>query len=258
MKAAVTAGSCTRLTSLTVMDIGTQKFTGDPEKAPSSRYVDVNCSKYLISSSLKCLIPSDGKSIATAVWRLGLQLSGTGYWLLILTNPLLEYLYLHHFAWFSFNLIPEQFMYDTLAPLTNLSWLKNYIRILRLQKLLELLPNLCHYSCGYIRCGFRPTKRETVELSHTFPQLKTLELEGDQATPSEFFNLLEFLPNLEKLILEQVWDSYKETPSSEDAVVGAMARIGERPILLKVLCFTGIMVVLDYEEWEHCVTTVDP
>jgi len=63
----------------------------------------------------------------------------------------------------------------------------------------------------------------TLELSDTFPQLKTLELEWDQATPAAFFNLLEFLPDLEMLTLEQVRDSYNETPSSGDAMIGAMA-----------------------------------
>lgn len=57
------------------------------------------------------------------------------YWLLILVHSLLEYPHLYRFAWIGLYLIPEQFMYDTLAPLTNLSWLKNDICILRLQTL---------------------------------------------------------------------------------------------------------------------------
>ncbi|KAF8949037.1 hypothetical protein BGZ47_000109, partial [Haplosporangium gracile] len=74
--------------------------------------------------------------------------------------------------------------------------------ILRLQSLLELLLRLYHYSC-------------------------------DQATPVEFFNILEFLPNLKKLTLEYIWRSHDPTLSSEDPVTSVMARIRDRLIQLR-------------------------
>ncbi|KAG9070457.1 hypothetical protein KI688_007993 [Linnemannia hyalina] len=234
VRAAVTTGSCTRLTSLTVIDASKMRIMDDHAEEVLTRYQrSEEYSNHMLSPLLKDFIPSVGEPCSKD--SIKLWMTTQRCWHLILSNPLLESLYLDCYAWNRYHPIQEQFMYDTFASLTNLTRLRNDFRILKLQTLLEVLPNLRHYTCAYFHCGFRRTKSENLLLSRTFPQLASLELIYDQATPTIFYNILEFLPNLEELILDQVCRSSDETSSSEDAVAGALARIGDRPIQLKEL-----------------------
>ncbi|KAF9546151.1 hypothetical protein EC957_010137 [Mortierella hygrophila] len=232
-KAAVTAGSCTRLTSLNIIDVPKMVIPGDRAEVLTRYQHSEEYSKHMLSPSLEDFMPSVGELCRKGcikVWMTTLRC-----WHLILSNPSLDSLHLGRHAWICYHPIQEQFIYDTFASLTNLTQLRNDFRILKLQTLLEVLPNLHHYTCALCPYGVRRTKSENLLLSRTFPQLEILELPYDRATPATIYNLLEFLPNLEELSLDQVCRSSDERFSSEDAVAGALARIGDRPIQLKEL-----------------------
>ncbi|KAF9115139.1 hypothetical protein BGX30_006396 [Mortierella sp. GBA39] len=240
VKAAVTTGSCTRLTSLTVIDVSKLRIMGHRAEELLTRYQrSEEYSNHMLSPLFKEFIPSAEElrsKDCIKVW-----MTTQRCWHLILSNPLLDSLYLGCHAWIGSHPIQEQFMYDTFASLTNLTRLRNDFRTLKLQTLLEVLPNLRHYTCAFSPWGVRRTTIENLLLSRIFPQLASLELLFDQATPTTFYSLLEFLPNLEKLTLDQVCQSSDETLSSEDAVVGALARIGDRPIRLKELTLSYLV-----------------